>query len=448
MKTNKNIFALMVLLLNFINISYFMIYLNHPPHLVMILCMAITSIVALFFGHSWKELENGIVEGIRVGVRPIFLLLLIGILISIWIASGAIPTLLCYGINLISPQWFTLNALFISIIISTFSGSSLSTVATVGVVLVGIAEGLNMPLAPVAGAIVCGSFFGDKISPISDTTNFAPGIVGIGPFEHIRSLLKTTIPALFLTIIFFYFIDEQTLSVDLTPIYELKDVIEGHFFISFFTLLSPLIILILAFLGIPSIPTIFLGILVAIMTALLSQPHITLTQLPFILMDGHHFSGSNPLAEKILNRGGLNSMLPSTSLIFLSLCLGGLLTSAGILETFLKLMIKLIKTPFQLVLFTGLSSIGVNFISGEQYLSILLPAQSFLPLYDQFKVPRNILSRTLEDCGTLINPIVPWGVCGIFVSSTLQVPVLDYIRYSPFILLSPLFTFILAYRKK
>ncbi|WP_211745602.1 Na+/H+ antiporter NhaC [Paenibacillus sp. Marseille-Q4541] len=432
---------LIVFILALLFVSIFL--LKAEPHIPLLVTTVGTATLLRLFGVSWKKLESAMLQGIQTAIMPILILSLIGILIAVWMMSGTVPTILYYGMDYIKPQFFAVSALYVTIIVSIFTGSSFTTVSTVGVALMGIAltTGISPTLA--AGAIVCGACFGDKMSPLSDTTNFAPAVAGISIFTHIGNMMYTTVPALIITTVFFFFMP-MTGTIDLSSIQEIKLALQDGFHIHLLTLLSPIAVIACSVKRIPILPTLIVGIATGLLVTALIQQQTAIDVWFSVMQSGYTSTITNETVASIVNRGGLQSMMWSVSLILIALSLGGLLQHCGVIEAFFRRLIQPLKRKSNIVLMTGASSIAVNGMTGEQYLSILLPGQMFKDEYTRRGIPAKTLSRTLEDCGTLVNPLIPWGVSGAFFAATLGVPVIEYAPYATFLWLSPLITFAYA----
>ncbi|WP_442603227.1 Na+/H+ antiporter NhaC [Paenibacillus sp. KN14-4R] len=424
-----------------------MFVMKSEPHIPLLAGTAIVATCLHLFGFSWNELEEAILKGIRTAIMPIIILGLIGVLIAVWMMSGTVPTILYVGLEYINPNYFALSALFITIIVSMFTGSSFTTVSTVGVALMGMALAMGIHPFLAAGAIVCGACFGDKMSPLSDTTNFAPAVAGVQLFTHIQNLLYTTIPALTLTIVFFIFVP-QISGTSMSSIVEMKQSLQASFNIHWLTIASPAVVLYCSIRRKPIIPTLAIGIVSGLLVALFVQGETSVSTWFQVMQNGYKGEVASDLVASIVHRGGLQSMLSSISLILIALALGGLLQHCGVIRALFDRIVQPLRNPSHIVLATGTSSIAVNALTGEQYLSILLPGQMFKDEYTRRNIPLRTLSRTLEDCGTLMNPLIPWGVSGAFFAATLGVPVIDYIPYATFLWLSPLITFLYAYVPK
>lgn len=413
------------------------------PHIPLLTATVAAGCLLLLFGQSWNLVERALIKGLQASVMPALLLSLIGILIAVWMMSGTVPTLLVYGTSWFQPQWFTISALLLTVIVSMFVGSSVTTVGTFGVALIGMSDSMGIHPAIVAGAVVSGACFGDKMSPLSDTTNFASAVARVSMPDHIRNMTKTTVPAFLITCIAFLFFGSSAQS-NMEQLLAMQQDIRSVFHIHPLTLLPLAVVLIAAFKRLPIIITMLLGIGSGLLVTALIQGDVNVPQWMEVMQGG--FQGSFQMEEvsRIVNRGGLQSMTWAISLIAIAFALGGLLQHAGIIETMFNRLIAPIKTKEGLVVTSGLSSIGVNMITGEQYMSILIPGQLFESEYDKRGIPRLTLSRTLEDCGTLVNPLIPWGVSGAMMTSALGLTVLDYMPYAFFLWVSPLVTFAFA----
>ncbi|MDP4550256.1 Na+/H+ antiporter NhaC [Alkalihalobacillus macyae] len=422
------------------------IVLKVEPHMPLLAGIVGMGILGLALGMKWETIEKGLLESITTGLKPILILFIVGMMISVWMQSGTVPTLLYGGLQFIQPEWFLISALIVTIIVSSFTGSSFTTIGTIGIAMMGIGSAMGVNPALAAGAVISGACFGDKMSPLSDTTNFAPAVAKVDLFTHIRHMMKTTIPAIIVTIIFFFMMSKNlSTSVNPEDMKNAINVLKSEFNLSIWTLIPPVIVLILAVRRVPVLLTLFAGLLAGIVVAILTQSVYSATSVLSTMQNGFVSETSSDLVNGIINRGGLQSMMWSVSLIVLALALGGVLQVMGIIQSLMSGLTKLLSSRGHLISATAGSSIGVNLLTGEQYLSILLPGQTFEPFYDKADVDRKYLSRTLEDAGTLVNPLIPWGVSGAFFAETLGVAVLSYLPFALFLWLSPIFTIVLGY---
>ncbi|MDF2680666.1 MAG: nhaC [Brevibacillus sp.] len=417
------------------------------PHMPLLAATIAASVLLRIFGITWKQMEDGLIKGIQSAIAPMLILCLIGILIGVWMMSGTVPTILDLGITIISPEYFTISALFLTIIVSSVTGSSFTTLSTVGVALMGVSTALGLDPLMTAGAIICGACFGDKMSPLSDTTNFAAAMANISLTTHIKFMMNTSLPAIALTALFFG-LQGQTVEVDLNAISQIRLALEQHFTLGIGTLLPALVVLVCSALQRPILPTLVFGIASGIVTAAWMQGvHSPITWMN-VMQNGFVSHIPNEAVTAIVNRGGLLSMTWSLALILIALSLGGILQHTGVFDALFNGLIKRMKRDGELVGLAGSSSILVNVLTGEQYLSILLPGQMFREVFVARAIEGRRLSRTLEDCGTLVNPLIPWGVSGAFFTSTLHVSTIDYLPYVPYLWLSPIITFLYAWRRQ
>lgn len=422
------------------------IIMKVEPHMPLFVGIVGTGIFGLIRGYKWEKLENSLLESITTGLKPVLILFIVGMMIAVWMQSGTVPALLFGGLKFIQPEWFLISALVITIIVSSFTGSSFTTIGTIGIAMMGIGTAMGVNPALAAGAVISGACFGDKMSPLSDTTNFAPAVSGVNLFTHIRHMMYTTIPAIIITIIFF-FIMSNNLSTSVNPedMQKALSVLSNEFSLSFWTLLPPLIVLVLALIRVPVLLTLMAGLIAGVLVAVGAQGVLSATSILNTMQNGFELKTSSELVNGIINRGGLQSMMWSVSLILLALALGGLLQAIGIIEALMGGLTRLLDRRGHLISATAGSAIGVNLLTGEQYLSILLPGQTFGSFFDKAGVDRKYLSRTLEDAGTLVNPLIPWGVSGAFFAETLGVSVISYLPFALFLWLSPMFTIGLGY---
>lgn len=423
-----------------------MISFGWVPQLSIIAVMCGLFAYGRFKGLSFDAMQGKMAEGVVSGIGAVYLFFFIGLLVSALMMSGAIPTLMYYGFHLISPQFFYISAFILCSIIGVALGSGFTTCATAGVAFLGMAQAFDADPAIVAGAVVSGALFGDKMSPLSDTTGIAASIVGIDLFEHIRNMLYTTVPAWILTALCLWFLTDSLDSSDLSGMAAMQQQLLASGLVHDYALLPFAVLIVLAVLRVNAIYTIIATIAVAlVVTFMHSSP--TLGQL-----GGWFFAGYKPPQEldlgavgKLVSRGGMESMFFTQSIVFLALSLGGLLHGLGILPALLEGIVHLLTNTGRAVATAAATAFGINFLVGEQYLSLLLTGNTFKPLYEKLNLhPRN-LSRTLEDAGTVINPLVPWGVYGVFLAGILGVPVIEYVPYAMFCWFSLLLTLVYGF---
>ncbi|WHX24772.1 Na+/H+ antiporter NhaC [Virgibacillus halodenitrificans] len=426
-------------------ISYFIIAVGAPPHVPIILAIFLLIVYGFMKKIAFTELQEGMTEGARAGMGAIFLFLLIGILISSWIISGTIPSLINVGFTLIGGTWFYAIVFAATAIIGVSMGSSLTTTATIGVAFIGMSEALDASMAITAGAIVSGAFFGDKMSPLSDTTNLASTIVGVDLFGHIKHISLTTIPAFLISFILFALLSpNESMPMGTGDNYQMA--LEATGLIHWSSWIPLLVIILCTILKTPAFLALGLSSVVATFIAGIRDV-LPWSEIWNVWFNGYTATTDFQPVNDLLTKGGINSMLFTISLVIVALGFGGLLFVTGIIPTILlSLQTKLRKTR-TIILSTAATAIGVNVSIGEQYLSIMLTGETFKGVYEKAGLSKKSLSRTLEDAGTVINPLVPWSVCGVFIADVLGVPVLTYLPFAFFCLLSPIITMVFGGRK-
>lgn len=420
-------------------ISSSIILFEAPPHVPILLSILLLICYGLVKRVKYRELEGGLVKGAGAGMSAVFLFFFIGILISSWMLSGTIPTLIYAGFNLVTPLFFFAVVFVVTSIIGLSIGSSLTTVATAGVAFIGIAGALDLSLAVTAGAIVSGAFFGDKMSPLSDTTNLASSIVGVDLFEHIRNMGWTTIPAFVLTLLFFAFLSPSITLNDTANIDAFKEGLLLTGLIHWYAIIPLVVLVILTISKIPAMMTLAASSLVAIIVSFFHQS-LQVPEILGVLFGGYVSATGIAEIDALLSRGGMESMFFTIGLVLLALSMGGLLFTLGIVQCLLEKIESLLQKVSSVIAASAMTAIGINILIGEQYLSILLTGQAFQGPYEKLGLAGKNLSRVMEDAGTVVNPLVPWSVCGIFITSVLGVSTLEYLPFAIFCLLSPILT--------
>lgn len=430
--------SIILLILTIGIISYFIIGLGTAPHIPILLATFLLIAYGFFRKIEYHHLEAAMIAGARSGLGAAFLFFLIGILISSWMMSGTIPVLITTGFSLIGGTWFYAIVFAITAIIGVSLGSSLTTTATVGVAFIGMANAFDLNLAIAAGAIVSGAFFGDKMSPMSDTTNLASSIIGVDLFTHIKHISLTTIPAFIISFILFAILSPELIATS-GNLDEYKDALAGTGLLHFNSWVPLLVLIICTLFKVPAFISLAITSLIA--SILANVVHgINWTDIWNIWFDGFEAQTGFAPVDELLTRGGINSMLFTVSLVLLALAFGGLLFVTGIIPSILTTIQTKLKKVRSVVASTAATAIGVNVFIGEQYLSILLTGETFKGIYERMEIPKKVLSRTVEDAGTVINPLVPWSVCGVFIADVLQVDVIHYLPFAFFCLLSPVIT--------
>lgn len=425
-------------------ISYSIIKLKSVPHVPILISITLLMIYGIVKKVPFKTMEQSMIQSVTTSIGAIYIFLLIGVLISSWLIGGTIPTLLYMGLSIVSATFFYAIVFLITGIIGTAIGSSLTTVATIGVAMLGVASSIDASLVITAGAIVSGAFFGDKMSPLSDTTNLAATVVGIDLFTHIKNMMYTTIPAFILTLIGYAVLSPNADKVDTALISSYKETLLTTNLIHWYSVLPLAVLIICTILKVSSIATLAISAISGIGIAYFHST-IPLTELFAILYNGYSMETGVAAIDSLLSRGGMNSMLFTIILIVLSLSLGGLLFALGIIQTLLEALQSQLKSVGSVITGAAVTAIGINFTIGEQYLSLLLTGEAFKEKFKELKLHPKNLARTIEDAGTVINPLVPWSVCGLFIATTLNVSVIEYLPFAFFCLLSPVITILFGW---
>lgn len=424
-----------------------------PNQIALLLATGVAIIIGFKNGHNWVSIEKAIINGISISLGAVLILLAVGSLIGTWLLSGTVPTLIYYGLNILNPQWFYVATCLICGLVSMSIGSSWTTAATIGVALLAVSNGLNLNPAITAGAIISGAYFGDKISPLSETTNLAPAVAGSELFEHIRYMLWTTLPSIGTALVLFTILG-FTEDVDLSTsgALALNDLMVQHFDISIFNLIPLVILLVLALKKVPAFLAVSLGALAGAIWAVLFQQDFimelagegvdtitaNITIVWTALFDGVKVSSGNENLDSLLSRGGMSSMLNTVWLIICALTFGAVLEHLGLLRKLMSSILSGVKSVGGLIASTVGTCITTNFITADQYMAIVMPGRMYKEEYERRGLDPVVLSRTLEDSGTITSPLIPWNTCGAYMYGVLSVNPLDYVFYCFFNLINPL----------
>jgi len=432
--------------------------LSGANQMTLLISGAFCSFLAIIKGTPWHNIIEGIRNSISDTLPALLILLLIGALAGTWLISGIVPAMIYYGLEIVNPTYFLIAACVVSAIISLVTGSSWSTIATIGVALLGIGKAIGMSEAMVAGAIISGAYFGDKMSPLSDTTNLAPAMAGVDLFTHIRYMSYTTIPSICITLIIFLFlglnIDTQTSADDISTI---QNAIYSKFNISIWLFSVPAIVIGLIIKKIPAIPALFIGTILGGLAAIIFQTQIIAElggsnnyfQNSFtVLMDAMARDVSiiteNDMINELLSTGGMNGMLNTVWLILCAMCFGGSMEASGFLNKLSTSFIKMATNTASLIATTTGTCVFFNLTASDQYLSIIVPGKMFTESYNKNGLAPENLSRTLEDSGTVTSVLIPWNTCGATQASVLGVSTLTYLPFCFFNIISPFMTMMYA----
>ena len=435
--------------------------LSGSNQFILLLGGVVGGLVGLRNKVTYGQMLDRVGENIKSVTGPILILLLVGALAGTWLLSGIIPAMIDYGLQIANPRFFLPACVLISALVSLATGSSWSTSATIGIALIGIGKALDLPVGMVAGAVISGAYFGDKLSPLSDTTNLAPAMAGSELFTHIRYMLYTTLPSIVITLLLFIVLGWSFSSSGEVDTSLLRESIREKFYISPNLFLVPLIVIIMIVKKTPPLLALFIGTLLGGLFALIFQPQLLMdlsesSVLNFKAIYKSIFNAitvntqietNDPLLNELFSTGGMQGMLGTVWLIICAMVFGGVMDAIGALQAISNAFLKWAKTTFQLVAGTAASSLTVNLTASDQYLAIVVPGKMFEQAYRDRKLAPENLSRTLEDAGTVTSVLVPWNTCGAYQSGVLGVGVAEYFIYAFFNWISPLMTLIYAYLK-
>ncbi|MFD1412410.1 Na+/H+ antiporter NhaC [Oceanobacillus jeddahense] len=458
MKKQPNLFEAfspIVVMLLLLAIGFGVYGFNPEP--LLILASVYAGFIAWRLGYTWDEMMEGIQEKIKQAMPAILILISIGILIGTWMIAGTIPMMIYYGLKIIDPTFIVLIAFVVSAIISIVTGTSWGSAGTVGVALMGIATGLGANLPATAGAIVAGAYFGDKLSPLSDTTNIAPIAAGSELYEHIRHMLWTTVPAAILSMIVYFFAGlhlssgntatPETMNMMLQTLTEM-------FNWNILLLLPPVIILYGAIRKKPTLPMIIFSSAVAAILGIFMQGFSasdvfasTVSGFDVGMVNRANFDSDTVIPEvlSLVHQGGMQSMTGVVLIAFSAFIFAGIIAKSGSLEVIIQTLMKVVKRTGDLILTTVLSCITMALVTGNSYLSIIVPGEIFKDTYKKKKLQAKNLSRTLEDSGTVVVPLIPWSSAGVFMAGTLGVSTLSYAPWAILCYTGFIFAIILGY---
>ncbi|MFH5811415.1 Na+/H+ antiporter NhaC [Companilactobacillus sp. FL22-1] len=430
--------SLIIMVIMFGLLATMMIGFKMTPQIPILLAFTILLFYGRLRGFTWNQLQAGITEGIKPGIIPMIIFIMIGVLVAAWTMSGVIPTIMVYGLKILNVRFFLFTVFVSCCLVGVIVGSSFTTISTLGIVFMGIGHVMGINIALTAGSIVSGALFGNNMSPLSGTTNLATGIAGVdNVFDHIKTIAHTAVPAAIITSIIFLIVGHTTANPDLASVHHIINALETNFFVSPLMLIPIAILIVCAGLQVPAIPTLLAGSVSAIVMHVVIN-HPKLTDVSNQIMNGFQLKSADKQINAMVSGGGITSMLSSISLILVALALGGILLKMGIVNNLIGKMNQQVNTPGKLILLSMLSAIGVNFLVGEQYISIILPGATFKDNFVKQNLNPEYLSRVLASGGADINALVPWGVTGIFISSVLGVSPIVFISCAFYVWINPL----------
>ena len=435
--------------------------LSGSNQFILLLGGVVAGLVGLRNKVTYGQMLQKVGENLQSVTGPILILLLVGALAGTWLLSGIIPAMIDYGLQIANPRFFLPTCVLISALVSLATGSSWSTSATIGIALIGIGKALDLPVGMVAGAVISGAYFGDKLSPLSDTTNLAPAMAGGELFAHIRYMLYTTLPSIVITLLIFIVLGWGFSGSGDVDTSLLSESIREKFNISPWLFLVPLVVILMIVKKTPPLLALFVGTILGGLFALIFQPQLLIdlsesSVLNFKTIYKSIFNAitvdtqietNDPLLNELFSSGGMQGMLGTVWLIICAMVFGGVMDAIGALQAISHAFLKWAQTTFQLIAGTATSSLTVNLTASDQYLAIVVPGKMFAQAYRDRKLAPENLSRTLEDAGTVTSVLVPWNTCGAYQSGVLGVGVAEYFFYAFFNWISPLMTLTYAYFK-
>ncbi len=432
-----------------------------PNQLALLLSGMAGALLGWRNGFTWRELQAGIVRGISLATGAILILLMVGSLIGTWILAGTVPTMIHFGLSVLSPDWFYAAAVVICAVVALATGSSWTTAGTIGVALIGIATVQNLNLGLAAGAVISGAYFGDKMSPLSDTTNLAPAMAGTDLFTHIRHMVWTTTPSILIAISLYAGIGFYLGGASDAPeIAAIQAQLDQQFNIGWVMLLPAVVVIALVVRKVPAFPALLIGALTGCVFAVIFQQDAVLRFVgeteftrPLALLrgawtalfDGYTLQSGNAALDDLLSRGGMASMLNTVWLILSAMTFGAVMETTGMLQRIAAAILGSVRGTGSLIAATIGTAIGMNVIASDQYIAIVLPGRMFRAEFKRRGLRAKNLSRALEDGGTLTSPLVPWNTCGAFMAGTLGVATLTYAPFTFFNLINPLISLIYGF---
>ena len=432
-----------IIVLLAIMISNYILGWGQDPHIPVLIACAVAMGVGVACGVSYKDMLAGALDAVSQSLEAIIIILCVGCMIGSFTWCGTMPAVVYYGLKLLSPAVFLPIVTILCAIVGISLGSAWTVTATLGVAFMAIGTTMGLNPGLIAGAVISGACCGDKFSPMSDSTNLAAGSAQTGLFDHVFAMVTTTFPSLVIAIILYAVLGMQaTSNYDPQLANDLSQAIVEHYdYMSPVLLIPILLIIVVALLKIPAIPSVLLVSVVGCIFAVIFQG-ANFSDCITMAHYGYEAETGNELCDKLINRGGMDSMLWTNNLVILAVGFGGILQKIGMVESLLGGLIKKVKTPFQLVLVTMVTGAFCITTMCDQYLGLIIPASMYKDKYDEMGLGRNMLSRTLEDCGTLWSPLVPWSSCGAYHSGVLGVSTLTYLPYTFMNIINPLFALI------
>ncbi|ALA52867.1 Na+/H+ antiporter NhaC [Shouchella clausii] len=439
-------FALLPLITMITAMAVTIVGLEGDPHIPLMIGTAVAALMAMKAGFKWREIEESMYKGIKLALPAVVIIILVGLTIGAWIGGGIVATMVFYGLKIMSPSFFLVSICVICAAVSLSIGSSWSTMATIGVAGMGIGLSMGIPAAMVAGAVISGAYFGDKLSPLSDTTNLAAGLTGTDLFEHIKCMLVSTIPAFLISLIVYWFLGRNEVEGNTASFADIERTmasLQENFVLSPWLLIVPLAVIVFVMFKVPAIPALVVGIVLGFFSQIYVQGDAWSIAVS-TLQNGYVIDTGNHMVDELFNGGGIEAMMYTVSLTIVAMTFGGVLENTGMLQAIVQQILKGAKTAKRLIITTVLSSFATNVSCSEQYISIVVPARMYAKSYEDQQLHSKNLSRAVEDGGTLTSVFVPWNTCGVFILATLGVHAFQYAPYAILNFTVPLLSIILT----
>lgn len=431
-----------------------------PNQIALCIGAIVAALIGWRNGLSWNQIEKFIISGITVALKPILILFCVGVLIGTWILSGTVPTMIYYSLLILDPSIFYAASCVICGLVALSIGSSWTVAGTVGIALIGAAAGMGLSPEITAGAIISGAYFGDKMSPLSETTNLAPAVAGTDLFTHIGHMVWTTIPSITLALLIYAVIGLNIDGGDSAESLQITlNLLQENFTLNIFMLLPLLALLLMANKKYPPIPTILTGAGIGIVLALLFQRPAIMAYAgdagPLALslfkgvwqtlFNGFVLESGNATLDDLMSRGGMSSMLNTVWLILCAMLFGAIMDNTGLLRVLVNYALSFVHSTGSLIITTMVTCIGTNLVTSDQYIAIVLPGRMYKLEFQNRNLHVKNLSRTLEDAGTITSPLIPWNTCGAYMSGTLGVATFAYLPYCFFNLINPVIAALYAF---
>ena len=401
-------------------------------HGVLAMILGLACVIAMLNGYKWSYLQKAMLAKIDSSMEAVLIFITVGMLVAMWISGGIVQAMIYYGLMILSPKIFLVASCILCAIVSIATGSSWTTAGTVGVALMGIGVTLGISAPMVAGSIISGAYLGDKMSPLSDTTNLAPAMAGAKLFDHIGHMVWTVTPSLIIALVIYFILGMgvDTSNATTADVEVLQQVLKENFNLNPLLFIAPVVVIVMAVKKMPALASIFIGAMLGLICIPIFQGGSLAEGACYELYSGYVCETGNAFVDELLTRGGIESMFYSTSLCLIALAFAGVLDGSGMLATICEKLMKIAKTNGMLIFVTLFTCIAVNILCADQYISIVLPGAMYKEEFENRKLKAKNLSRCLEDAGTLSSPLIPWTTCSAYMQGALGIKTLSYAPFA------------------